>query len=354
MAARPGASQTISGWWPEVFSQLQGLIKDAAGNLLAAGFASDGKDVRWIVRRSSNGGASWSTIDNYVPGRGWGANAYCVGLDAAGRIYVAGLSGSKSGSRWFVRTSADGGQTWRNSDNYLPFSGHRVQPVSMVSDSAGAMYVAGYATDNTGYRRAIIRKSADGGLSWNTISDVSLAAGYHSYERALAYDPLNNALYASGSFSEAAGSHQLIRKSTDGGATWSVMDDSTNFAYGLLVDSTGRVYATGTALNPNVYNKLYVRMSADGGQSWSLIEEYQLVAGLFSDGLGLMESGGSIYVVGDARQSGSPAPRAISLGSCAGCSATRRVQHTPRSGLREQGSDRKPGRSQQNGATASC
>jgi hypothetical protein len=62
------------------------------------------------------------------------------------------------------------------------------------------MYVAGNAADSTGYLHAIIRKSTNGGATWSTISNISQASGYHSEERAIVYDRLpSNALYATAS-----------------------------------------------------------------------------------------------------------------------------------------------------------
>jgi hypothetical protein len=100
--------------------------------------------------------------------------------------------------------------------------------------------------------------------------------------------------------------HFFLRSSLDGGATWSVVTDTTQTISGLLVDQAGRLYATGGFLPTGYPTHLYVRMSADGGQTWTLLDDFQLAAGYETVGRGLMERDGSIYAVGLGTLSTSP------------------------------------------------
>src|SRR5439155_6671446 len=85
---------------------------DPAGNLCAAGTYYDANDPNdpngtdhWFVRRSSNGGVAWSTVDDVAPFSGsWFNQANAVAADAAGDVYVAGyLNTTSTTGAWIVR-----------------------------------------------------------------------------------------------------------------------------------------------------------------------------------------------------------------------------------------------------------
>src|SRR6266581_8448012 len=75
-----------------------GIASDAAGNLYVAGATYDFDEIQpdqWYVRRSTDGGATWTTVDDFIsgtPGYYGSRDVTGVAVDAAGDVYISGLS----------------------------------------------------------------------------------------------------------------------------------------------------------------------------------------------------------------------------------------------------------------------
>ena len=108
------------------------------------------------MRKSSNGGASWSNVD-YVT-NGWPAYARGVVVDSFGRIFAVGFL-SATTSSWLVRGSADGGATWTPTDFFLPSGYTSAQAYSATPDALGNVCVLGTLGDgNESDDMAIVRR----------------------------------------------------------------------------------------------------------------------------------------------------------------------------------------------------
>ena len=99
----------------------------------------DSAPTRWIVRRSTNGSTSWTTVDNYLAAAGNHTTAQAVTVDNAGRIWVAG----NDVRSWLVRRSDDRGASWVNSDVFL-IPGRFPSASGLAADVAGNVFAAGY------------------------------------------------------------------------------------------------------------------------------------------------------------------------------------------------------------------
>jgi hypothetical protein len=97
----------------------------------------------WLVRRSTDGGASWSNVD-YVSG-GWPEGS-SISVDAIGRIFVIGFTDNTSPRTWLVRGSSDGGTTWVTTDSFLPAGATSAQAWGIGIDALGNVCVSGQAT----------------------------------------------------------------------------------------------------------------------------------------------------------------------------------------------------------------
>ena len=133
----------------------------------------------WSVRRSTNGGTTWTTVDSYqsVPGRTYMSWPKGIAADANGSLYVTGTAdfpvNKATQNRWITRKSSDGGTTWRTVDDFLP--GSTPDARAVTADAFGRVFVTGsYFTGSgpTSTQHWITRASVDGGVTWTTTDDL--------------------------------------------------------------------------------------------------------------------------------------------------------------------------------------
>jgi hypothetical protein len=207
-------------------------VADDAGNLFvtgSAGYDSTGLNGHWVVRKSTDHGQTWATVDNYpnaVPHK----IHFLSGTN--GGLFVVGYR--NGGSTWTVRRSRDSGASWSVVDS-LPGIAYGVS-----SDSAGNVYVVGQSGGWT------VRQSSNGGNTWQTIySDSSTSFGAYD----IAADNLGN-LWVTGSYDLGWG---VLRRDPAGvwqpmeflGPTGASSGINLSSGQGIAVDRAGNVFVTG-------------------------------------------------------------------------------------------------------------
>ena len=177
----------------------------------------------WVVRKSSNGGASWATVDDFyystANSTGYGSHALAVQGDAAGNVYVAGnailqtATGTTRGkttytstNHWIVKKSGNGGASWTKDVIQVNVDDYRA---GVALDAAHNAYVATNET-YAGVNHSVIRSNAGG--SWNVVDDYANAVG-----EAMTADPSGN-LYAAGSVYSAGTDYAFVRSPVMGAA----------------------------------------------------------------------------------------------------------------------------------------
>ena len=175
---------------------------------------ADSATNSWIVRKSGDGGATWSTVDSFQNGA-YAASALGIGHDIAGNVFAVGSGGSSNGNQWLVRESSDGGASWSTIDDFQMVAGHASTAVAVGADLAGNVYVVGNGMDATNVNHMVIRTNAGG--SWATVDDYQLVAGKLATAGRAGFtvDPSGN-LYAAGQAQDSAGSYHLIVRSAAG------------------------------------------------------------------------------------------------------------------------------------------
>lgn len=85
-------------------------------------------------------------------------------------------------------------------------------------------------------------------------------------------------LYAAGYQSRGGRAYWQVRRSSNGGASWVVVDDAQawnkdggSVAYGLTTDLTGNVYASGSAHDRQGKEFWVIRRGANQGQNWATV-----------------------------------------------------------------------------------
>jgi hypothetical protein len=170
----PGALIPLNTHPRSVFS----LAAAADGTLYLAGddsiHVAHSSTAAWVVQRSSDGGANWTTIRTFSLG---GATAQVRGItvDSAGMLIVCGMAFDSGGySHWIVETSADRGDTWVTRDVFKSskisslFSGEAMCQALGVAESPGlngGLFVVGRVPSGRKHTAQVwtVTRSRDGG-----------------------------------------------------------------------------------------------------------------------------------------------------------------------------------------------
>jgi hypothetical protein len=173
----------------------------------------------WTVRLSTNGGATWSDVDTFqlsissLYSNPLRIGALGIGAAADGSLYVVGMAHTKSRgyyiSHWLVRKSTDGGNSWNTVDDFQP-SGSNAEARCFAATSNGDVYVAG-VTSTSGVNRWVVRKNPGGTGAWSTIDDYQYAPGVSTEPHAIVADGLGN-LFVGGSEWDGSVGHWLIKR----------------------------------------------------------------------------------------------------------------------------------------------
>jgi hypothetical protein len=176
-----------------------------------------------MVRRSLDGGATWTTVDTFQLASGQWARASGVGADRLGNIYVVGQADfpyrNATYGHWVVRKSVDGGTTWSTTDDFQTAINVSSSASRFVADSNGNLFVAGqapmYCAGCSGTPTWVVRESQGGTGPWTIVDTFQNMAGMtESIPESMAADGLGNVFvggYASGS-SFSPGMNWLVRR----------------------------------------------------------------------------------------------------------------------------------------------
>jgi photosystem II stability/assembly factor-like uncharacterized protein len=227
------------------------LAIGAGSQVYAEGRDNNGKGI-WTADRD---GASWRQLLG---------SPEITRIDTfrlASDLSTLYAAGSDLFNQEVVYRSTDGGATWqpRSSGASLPAPGPgcRIEDLSVAPSDAGVLYIAGSTYDPAipGCRSTVIR-SDDGGATWTSLGGGP-PVGVVSH---LAVDPRDPDIVYAGT-GDGLTPGDGLWKSTDGGGTWSKIDNFRVQSITALLASAvpGRVYAATLG---------QIFRSDDGGATW--------------------------------------------------------------------------------------
>jgi hypothetical protein len=208
-AGKPAASGVFCHSTAGIFLSGTVLLSSSKSSVLA-----------WMVRRSLDGGATWATVDVYQLDSTQPAFAEAVGADASGNLYAVGSAEAGQTSardkhvyyHWIIRKSSNGGNTWATVDDFRPTSTANSLAYGFAMDSRNNLFVIGQTSDSTSALQWLVRENPGGAGTWATVEDFQYVSGKISKGKALIGDSSGN-VFAAGDGQDAAGTdHWLVRR----------------------------------------------------------------------------------------------------------------------------------------------
>ena len=243
-----------SGWQlsPGVSTRAMGFAADQGGNLFVCGNATDSKGrVSLILRKSGDQGATWQTQTigvtvalHFLP-----ANS-----QNQGGLFAVGRLGSNA---WGVQRSRDAGNTWTTVDSWTVSKSGDTVATAVTSDPQGNLYVAGHGRKATSPYGWYVKRSSDGGNTWQTIL-TNFSAGGDSLVNDAAVDGAGN-LWVVGAANGADSTTEVWAMQRWNQVSWSgpiypyANLAPRSHATAAAADPAGGVYVTGAVYDANVF-----------------------------------------------------------------------------------------------------
>ena len=279
------------------FSNVRSMAFDPSGNLYAVTYSYKRKDGQGLLYtsgglyKSTNGGSSWSNINSSSTNYFMGDDV--IPFSANTIIYATGYYSGTSTLGGIFRTT-DGGTTWNKITTNLPTSNYRRIAFAKDPNSTNTAYAqieSGlYTTPDFGLSG--IYKTTDAGATWTALTKPSNLSSTSStsflgtqgwYDNVIAVDPFNsNNIYVGG---------VDMMKSGDGGNSW------FQLTYWYAGYGTPEVHADHHAIvfDPIHSNVVYcgddggIQKSTDGGNTWTSLNNNLAITQFY---------GGAVYPTG--------------------------------------------------------
>lgn len=283
-------------------------VPAASGNLYSVGSLFNGNpSSSWQVRRSTDGGASWSPFDLYQLAAGGNASASGVVADGAGNIYVAGSAfGTDGYEHWIVRKSASGSVAWTT---FLNLSSRRANCAAngILYVPGKGLFVVGRVAD-----KWTVQRKRDTDNSFTTVNTWTAVnkPNYVSLATGIAADAAGNIFVCGATGTTWEPRAWVVRMSTDGGNTWTTIlgpwapegPGQLGIANSVTVDISGDVWLAGWNRADSFSNWDWTVARLDRATGWTLSADQPFVGARYGSPNGITtDADGNLYVAGSLR-----------------------------------------------------
>lgn len=215
------------------------VFVDSSNYIWLVGAIHESGHFTWHVRKSTNGGQTFSAVDTFTPlSSTKNSIARFIVQDSSGNIFIGGSSEDSSGiSHWIVQkgTFSSGQFSWSTLDDYRMYTYYSSQAYAATFDSSGNLFVVGKGGYSTSKNAINVRKLVKDQTSFSTVESYYNPSNsyYYCTGRTIVADSSDN-IYAGGDCSisteETSSRAIVLRKGANGGSTWTSSLDFYQFA----------------------------------------------------------------------------------------------------------------------------
>lgn len=255
---------------------LYSVSLDNSNNVYVAGtvalnwLASTKSTTYQIAKYNTNGVLQWQRnlgygFTSFVPNFGQAI----VVENSTGNLYVAGDNvvgsvGSQTTEMTVVKYNSSGTIQWARVLGRIGTDDHCY---SMALDSTGNVYLAGSSVYTSLNVAALVKYNSSGALQWQ-VGLSGTTSGNPTQFNCITVDSSNN-IFVCGSTVISSITVGIVAKyNSSGTLLWQRYVSITGtvaLLYGIAVDSSGNVYASGTG---NTYNGIIVKYDTNGNLQW--------------------------------------------------------------------------------------
>ena len=253
--AKYNSSGTLQ--WKRQYSEgnsaAYGVAVDSSGNVYAVGYTSAGGPYFFVSKYNSSGTLQWQRY--LKQGNSYG---YGISVDSSGNCFVTGSATSTNDYLLLAKYDTSGTLQWKR---ILRQSTSQSVGFGTAVDSAGNVIVTGYASNGTSTGIIIAKYNTSGTIQWK--KRLAPDTGF-AYGQAISIDSSDN-IYVSGYTNDAVSDVGfLVKYNSSGTLQWQRrFNQNTTNSVGCSVDTSGNVYASGSATDTSGYAYI-IKLKSDG------------------------------------------------------------------------------------------
>jgi hypothetical protein len=265
-----------------------GLLEISASELLITTNVSDYGSVgnfadQWLVHRTTNNGNTWTNTDNFSLATGKIATGHSILKLNDGTILSFGYAQTSTNYYTIiVRKSTDGGTSWTTANTYNYAAGKSSLITDVFANSSGKIWMRVLGYDSSNAVHFISRSSVDG-TTWTQESDVSGASAYFAYPGRIAEDSLGN-MFAINYYNMSISGYitrtelEVVKKTPTNVVTITPRYQYKTKSFipaSAIQDSNSNILVAGGTFTDNyMQNQWTVQISSDNGASWTYSDNY--------------------------------------------------------------------------------
>lgn len=223
-----------------------------------------------IIRKSSDGGKSWETVEKFQAMKKSDHDVYQSFAVTKKAIFLTTRSATEQGRQGLVRRSLDDGNTFETVDTYQ-HDGLFTQTYAVVATDDNTLITLSQFLkgDDSGL---VIRKSTDGGNTWATASIIEEAGKFFRPFRLLKTS--KGKIFITGFLVAEKVNYGMLLSSDNGGASWKTSEMfkpqgyKNSFIYDVKELSNGDLIAAGPISDENGLGHCSIITSKDEGATW--------------------------------------------------------------------------------------